>query len=144
MLPWLTFRGLHTDDLEGFSADHRLTFRGLPAEGLGDCSREAASRSTLVAANQGLLSSPQEGLSWAAHRFPNLGGLLLGSTVPCFLPLVGLRQNAAAIVEATGSLGGIWAAGWPTFLAPFLAPIPFAGTAASVPHATLGGGSPHR
>ena len=43
MVPWLTFRGLHTDRLEGFSADHRLAFRGLPAEGLGDCSREAAS-----------------------------------------------------------------------------------------------------
>ena len=33
--PRLTFRGLSTDRLEVFSADLRLTFRGLPAECLG-------------------------------------------------------------------------------------------------------------
>ena len=46
---WLTLRGLHTDRQEVFSMDHRLTFRGLAAEGLGDHSREAASPPTTPA-----------------------------------------------------------------------------------------------
>ena len=35
LFPWLTLRGLYTDRLEAFAADHRLAFRGLPAEGPG-------------------------------------------------------------------------------------------------------------
>ena len=45
MVPWLTLRGLHTDRHEVFSADHRLTLRGLTAEGPGVLPHEAASSS---------------------------------------------------------------------------------------------------
>ena len=47
VVPWLTFRGLPADCLEVFSADHGLTSRGLPAEGLGALPHEAASSSNL-------------------------------------------------------------------------------------------------
>ena len=67
VVPWLTFRGLHTDRLEGFSADHRLSFRGLPAEYLGVLPREAASFSLpLACTNEVLFALPQEVLSWEA------------------------------------------------------------------------------
>ena len=105
VVPWLTFRGLHTDRLEGFSADHRLTFRGLPAEGLGDCSREAASRSTLVAANQGLLSSPQEGLSWAAQVISWPEGGLLGVLEATPFPVSVFRGDAVEFVSVSMVLG---------------------------------------
>ena len=43
MVHWLTLRGLHRDRHEVFSAGHRLTFRGLPVEGLALRTNDAAS-----------------------------------------------------------------------------------------------------
>ena len=66
VVPWLTMRGLHTNRLEVFSRDLRLTFRGLPAEGLVVRPNEAASFPLPPASTNGALSGlPQEGLSWA-------------------------------------------------------------------------------
>ena len=67
VVPWLTFRGLHTDHLEVFSADHGLTFRGLPAEGLGVLPHEAASSSNLPADTIGGIDSSDRRASPRAH-----------------------------------------------------------------------------
>ena len=68
---WLTLRGLHTDHLEAFAADHRLSFRGLPAEGLGVETHEAASFPTPLSTNGELRLQPPEGLSLAAWSLSN-------------------------------------------------------------------------
>ena len=111
MVPWLTFRGLHTDHLEVVSADHRLAFRGLPAEGLRDCSREAASfpaRHVGTAGVLGFLSS--EGLSWAAPSVASPGDMVLGFLLASFPATTDRRKNTAAIAMARGFLG-IFSAG---------------------------------
>ena len=108
VVPWLTFRGLHTDRLEGFSAAHRLAFRGLPAEGLGDCSREAASLPTRQVGSSGVLSwMQQEGLSWAGRRVSDpCDGLSGGISADSQRPSGG-HKNMAAVALPFGIFGMI-------------------------------------
>ena len=135
MVPWLTFRGLRTDHLEGFSADHRLTFRGLPAECLLDLSHEAAARSRLVATNGALLSWPQEVLSRARPGLSNPRDLAMG-VVASFFPILDLCKNRAAM--ARGFFGTFWAAGGRTVVVHFLVLVPIAGNASFLPSTGLG------
>ena len=61
------------DRHEGFAADHRLAFRGLLAEGLGDQTLEAASFPTPLGTNGELGLQSQEVLSLAAWSLSNAG-----------------------------------------------------------------------
>ena len=98
MVPWLTLRGLHTDRLEGFSAGHWLTFRGLPAECLGDRSHEAASFPFRRDDTSGVLDlrRPPDGLSLAARRDSNPMDGLLGGTSSDTGRVSGNRNNTAS------------------------------------------------
>ena len=134
MVPWLTLRGLPMDLLEGFSADHRLTFRGLPAEGLGVLPPEAASCKTLLDGTIGVLGlPPQEGLSLAAHGTSNPRALLSGGSFVSSLPISGCRGNQVANAAARGLLGMlVLAAGLRTIQVGLSAPILLGGDAAMV------------
>ena len=133
VVPWLTFRGLHTDRLEVFSADHRLTFRGLSAEGLGVETRETPSSSAPPAGTPGVLGlPPQEGLSWAAHGTANRDELVLEVVAATRFPVSDLGCGSAAIglgevVLETVLLGE----GCRTVLIRSSIPIPRAGVGAS-------------
>ena len=145
VFPWLTLRGLSTVCLEAFSADLRLTFRGLPAECLWVLPHEAASRTFLLGAaigGPGVL--PLEVLSRAPRGLFHRGDLASGEIVWGFLSISGLRRTGVGIAEATVFLGWVWAGSRPTFLAPFLAPTPLAGGVEISDHATHGGHSPRR
>ena len=101
----MTFRGLPSERHEVFSANHRLTFRGLPAEGLWFRTRETASFPIPRAgSNEALGWLPQEGLSWAAPGFSNWGDTLPGFVV-CFLDanLVGNVATIAASLAFRGT-----------------------------------------
>ena len=126
VIPWLTLRGLRTDHLEGFSADHRLAFRGLPAEGLGVHTYGAPSFSIPSASTNEVHEwLPQEGLSLAAHGTSNpmdvlVGGLAASQVSEC-------RGNSAAIFPAPLFFGNFWEVGWRTVVDRIWAPIPPAG-----------------
>ena len=126
VVPWLTLRGLHTDRLEGFSADHRLAFRGLPAECLVVRTHEAASFSIPLACTGGGHGwLPQEGLSWAGYGTSNprdllVRGLAASQVSEC-------RGNSAAIFPAPLFFGNFWEVGWRTVVDRIWAPIPPAG-----------------
>ena len=99
MFPRLTLRGLHTDRLEAFAADHWLTFRGLPAEGLGDCSHEAASFPIRRVGTSGIPGwLPQEGHPWAGHGTSHPMDGLLGRVSARFLHVLGSRTMASLAV----------------------------------------------
>ena len=108
MVPWLTLRGLPMDLLEGFSADHRLTFRGLPAECLGMLPHEATScKALLDSTGEVLLWLPREGLSWDKLGTSFHRGKLLEVVVG---PASSLHQNAAttdAVRVFLGPFGGV-------------------------------------
>ena len=70
--------GLRTDRLDGFSADPGLTFRGLPAEGLGDCSHEAASFPFLLRVPTGYLDGCYRRASPCSTRNSPSGGTSRG------------------------------------------------------------------
>ena len=95
---WLTLQGLHTDYFEAFAADHRLAFRGLPAEGLGDCSHEAASSPIRRVGTDGVPGwLPQEGLSLAACGESDPMDRRTRGVLAIALPFSGRRKNTAAI-----------------------------------------------
>ena len=99
--PWLTLRGLHTDRLEGFSADLRLTFRGLPAEGLGVHTHVVASFPFPPASTNGVLGLlPQEGLSWAARGTSSPKDRVVRGTAGSYPPISYPLENASATVGA--------------------------------------------
>ena len=101
VVPWLTFRGLHTDDHEGFSADHRLSFRGLPAECLGVLPREAASLSTVLVGTQREPELwPLVGLFLAAPWVSSPGGRLPGPLLANF-PAISVHRKNTAVVALT-------------------------------------------
>ena len=106
VLPWLTLRGLHTDRLEGFSADLRLTFRGLPAEDLVVRTDEAASFPLPPASTDGVLSGlQQEDLSWAGHGTSSCRDGLLGETVAGSFPISALPDSMGATAGVGAALG---------------------------------------
>ena len=112
VVPWLTFRGLHTDRLAGFSADLRLTFRGLPAECLGVLPHDAASFSLPPAStNMGLSMLPQVVLSWAANgtSCPREG--VLGDNAAGCFPISDLHENMDGTATAGWVLGRFGRAG---------------------------------
>ena len=142
MVPWLTFRGLHTDRLEGFSAGHWLTFRGLPAEGLGDRSREAASFPTHHVGTAGVLCRrrPQDGLVSAGRRDSSPRGRFLGLPVARSFLISDFRKNTASLaVGRTFSVVGLLVGVRRTTLVRLSASIPMAGGASSLAHATRRG-----
>ena len=108
VVPWRTLRGLHTDRLEVFSADLRLTFRGLPAEGLVVRTSEAASFPLLhrrTSTNEVLSGLPQEGLSWAGLGTSNPGNGLLGKTGAGSFPVSDLPNSMGATAGVGAALG---------------------------------------
>ena len=110
--PRLTLRGLHTDRLEAFAADHRLAFRGLPAEGSGDHSHEAASSSILPDRSTGVSGSPRlEGLSAAAPWVSNPEGQFLGLPVAMPMAFFGTAVSAASCRTSEVRLAAISVAG---------------------------------
>ena len=83
----MTFRGLPADCHEVFSADHRLTFRGLPAEGLGAQTHEATSPSTPPAGASGV-PCRENGRASPRHRVtPPIVAALHGRRPPIVSPL---------------------------------------------------------
>ena len=91
----MTSRVLHTDCHEVFSVDHRLTFRGLPAEGLRARAHEATFHLTTLACASGApRSGRQEGLCSASGTFSNGGGAARGAASSCLAALPG--RSAAA------------------------------------------------
>ena len=145
MVPWLTLRGLPVDRFEVFSADHRLTFRGLPAECLWVLPPEAASCKQLLDRTSGVLGLlPQEGLSWAAHGTSNPRALLSGGSIGSSFPISDLGETASS-AAAPGFLGMFFlAAGGQTVPVGLSAPILLGGDAAMLRLATRRGrsGSP--
>ena len=112
MYPRLTFRGLHTDRLEAFAADHRLAFRGLPAECPGDHSHEAASSSILPDRATGVSGSPRrEGLSLAAPWVSNPEGWFLGLPIAVPMAFFGTAVSAASCRTSEVRLATISVAG---------------------------------
>ena len=107
VVPWLTLRGLHTDRLEVSSADHWLTFRGLPAGCLGDRSHEAASFPFRRDGTSGVLDRrrPPDGLASAGRRDSNPMDGLSGRTSSRTLHVLGSRKNTAAGGMAGGLFG---------------------------------------
>ena len=84
----------------------RLTFRGLPAEGLGDCCYEAPSPPIRrVGADRvpGLL--PEVGLSWAVRGVSKPRDRLLGGVLAYALPFSGGIKNMAASAVGLGFSG---------------------------------------
>ena len=105
MFPRLTLRGLHTDRLEAFAADHWLTFRGLHAEGLGDCSHEAASFPIRRVGTSGIPGwLPQDGLSWAGLGDPTPMDGLLGRVSARSLHVSRSRETASLAVGGAFSV----------------------------------------
>ena len=108
----MTLRVLHTHRLEAFAADHRLAFRGLPAEGPGDHSHEAASSSILPDRATGVSGSPrQEGLSAAAPRVSNPEGWFLGLPVAEPMTIFGMAVSAGSCRTSEVRLATISVAG---------------------------------
>ena len=106
MVPWLTFRGLHTARLVVFSADRWLTFRGLPAEGLVVRPNEAASFPLPPASTNGALSGqPQEGLSWAGLGTSNPRDGLLGEPVHVLCPIWDIPNSMGATAGVGAAFG---------------------------------------
>ena len=105
-------RGLHTDRLEVFPADHWLTFRGLPAECLGDRSHEAALFPSLHVGTAGVLDlrRPQDGLSLAGHGISGRRDRLLGGVMAYSCTRSGSHKNTASLAEDRGFPGTtLWA-----------------------------------
>ena len=115
----MTLRVLHTDCHEVFSADHGLTFRGLPAEGLGDHSHEAASLPTPPVGTCGAPQSGQrDGLSAGSGASPNAGALGRG-TLPAASPLFRVVPRLPLARFARSREGASWRpAGEPSWFAP--------------------------
>ena len=106
----MTFRVLHTGCHEVLSADHRLTFRDLPAEGLGAQAHDAASHSTTLAGASGAPRSPQrEDLFAASGGIPNCSGAAWEPAASCFAALPG--SNAAANRSTHVNPGRVFLAG---------------------------------
>ena len=111
--------------------DHRLTFRGLLTEGLGDNSNEAAASPIRRVGSDGELGLwPRESLSWAAWSLSNVGDAARGTAAASRFAS-DLLGCAAATGRGQGFFGrGISAVGRRTVLfappawGPWPAPMP--------------------
>ena len=138
---WLTFRGLHTDRPGAFAADHRLAFRGLPAEGLWVQTHEAAPHTTLLAgANEELRRRQRAGLSSGERGHSSHEAQVFRDTAASSHPEARIRSRTDSIVAARAFLGTIAPAGSRTILDCSSGTDSIVGDAASVGHANRGGG----
>ena len=114
------------------AADHWLTFRGLPAEGLGALTREAASHPTTLASACGAPWPPQRaGLSAASGQTSNRRGAAREAAASCFAALPG--RTTAANSPSRENPGKVFSVAlWRTILVRSARLVSFAGRSASL------------